>query len=190
MPSNPMSRSVAKRFLEAAAFYLYNHCVTGIPWYRIRHLYLRRVFGIKVEAGAAVHMGCFFTGRNISIGRNSVINRNCRLDGRVALRIGENVSVSPECCFITLDHDPNSPTFAVVPGPVSVGDFAWIGARAIILPGVTLGRGVVVGAGAVVTKSQDDFSIVAGVPAKRIGERARELDYQLDYFPFFDTDVA
>jgi maltose O-acetyltransferase len=69
-------------------------------------------------------------------------------------------------------------------------DYAWIGVRAIVLPGVTLHEGCVVGAGSVVTKDFERYSIVAGVPAKKIGERNPDLQYDLEYRPLFNTDVA
>jgi len=60
----------------------------------------------------------------------------------------------------------------------------WIGYQAIILPGVEIGEGSVVAAGAVVTKSVEPFTIVAGVPARKVGDRNRALRYQLKYQPF------
>jgi maltose O-acetyltransferase len=65
-----------------------------------------------------------------------------------------------------------------------VGDRAWIGYRAIVLPGVSIGEGAVVGAGAVVSRDVPPFTIVAGNPARPIGERSRVLTYQLEYRPF------
>jgi acetyltransferase-like isoleucine patch superfamily enzyme len=73
---------------------------------------------------------------------------------------------------------------------VRIGDYAWLGARALILPGVELGEGAVVGAGSVVTKAVAPYAIVAGSPAKPIGERPRGLRYTLAYFPLFNTDVT
>jgi acetyltransferase-like isoleucine patch superfamily enzyme len=177
-------------FFAAMAYYLYNHFITRIPVYAIRHAYLRSVLGFRIGEGASVHMGCFVTGRAIRIGSHTIINRGCYLDGRASLVIGDNVSVSPECYLVSLGHDPHAPDFAAVPGPVVIGDYSWLGARAMVLPGVELGEGVAVGAGAVVTRSQPAYAIVAGVPAKRIGERKRGLAYRLSYFPFFDTDIT
>lgn len=179
-----------KAFLAATAFYVYNAFLSHVPSYRLRSFYLRRILGIRLGRGVAIHMGCFITGRNISIGDHTVVNRRVHLDGRKPLRIGSNVSISPECYFATLDHRTDSVDFETEEGPVAVGDYAWIGARAIILPGVELGEGAVVGAGAVVTKPVPPYAIVAGVPAKTVGQRARGLRYTLKYFPWYDTDVA
>lgn len=178
-----------KTLLSGCAFYAYNALITHLPGYALRKLYLTGILRMRIGKGSAIHMGCFVTGRHIVIGDHTVINRKCHLDGRVGLTIGRNVSISPECGILSLDHDPQSPDFATVPGPVVIGDYAWIGARALILPGTELGEGAVVGAGAVVTRSCAPYDIVAGVPARKVGERKRGLRYTLDYRPWFNTDV-
>jgi len=135
-------------------------------------------------------MGCFFTGRTITIGNYTAINRRCYLDGRVGIRIGNCVSISPETYIISLSHDPQSKNFAIVGKEVVIEDYVWIGARAMILPGVTLSKGCVVAAGSVVTKDVPPYTIVAGVPAQKIGERTKALDYTVIYFPPFDGDIV
>ena len=177
------------KFFGACLFYFYNVVVTHIPFYSVRRVYLRAAFGIPVGSGTSVHMGCFITGRQTSIGNNTAINRRCYLDGRGGLRIGNNVSISPEVYLVSLTHDFQDPEFRSVPKEVVIEDYVWIGARAMILPGVTLSRGCVVGAGAVVTKDVAPYTIVAGVPAKKIGERTRDLQYETKYFPYFNTDI-
>ncbi|MBL9156704.1 MAG: acyltransferase [Verrucomicrobiales bacterium] len=106
-------------------------------------------------------------------------------DGRhFPIHVGENVSIGPEATILTLGHDPRSPGFEDKGGPVKIGDHVWIGYRAIILPGIEIGEGAVVGAGAVVTKDVPPFTIVAGNPAVKIGDRPRDLTYTLDFRPF------
>jgi acetyltransferase-like isoleucine patch superfamily enzyme len=183
------SLSRTRAFSVAVAYYFFNHCVGRAPGYRAKAFFLRRVLRLKIGRDVAVHMNCFVTGRNISIGDRTVLNRGCYLDGRGGLAIGRDVSVSPECYLVSLTHDPHDPGFRAIPRPVEIGDRAWIGARAIILPGVRIGEGAVVGAGAVVTRDVGPFEIVAGNPARKIGERNRNLSYSLSYFPWFDTDV-
>jgi maltose O-acetyltransferase len=181
--------SKIRQFFSALTVYGYNSFVTHVPSFVLRTLYLRKILRIKVGQGAAIHMGCFFTGKQISIGRNSVVNRNCYLDGRAGLSIGDNVSISPEVYIMSLTHDCQDRRFPEVGKRVVISDNVWIGARAIILPGVQLSKGCVVGAGSVVTKGFDPFSIVAGVPARRIGERNHDTDYSLRYFTYFNTDI-
>jgi acetyltransferase-like isoleucine patch superfamily enzyme len=174
---------------KAFAYYLYNHLVTKIPFYTVRHFYLQYLLGIKIGKKTAIHMGCFFTGNNIAFGSNTVVNRNCYFDGRVGLEIGSNVSISPECYLLSLSHDVNSKTFETTGGLVRIEDNCWLGARVMILPHVTLHKGSVVGAGSVVTKSVPSFTVVGGIPARKIADRSQDIAYTLSYFPFFDTDI-
>jgi glycosyltransferase involved in cell wall biosynthesis len=133
-------------------------------------------------------MTTYFTGFQFSIGDNSVINRQCYIDTREKLVIGNNVNISNQVYIQTATHDPYSPTFDYVKGPVSINDHAWIGARAVILPGVTIGEGAVVGAGAVVTKDIPPYAIAVGVPARIVAKRPEEISYCTRYLPLFDTD--
>jgi len=132
-------------------------------------------------------MGCrFLNGRKVYLGERNVINFGCLLDGRkYKIQTGSDVSIGPEASILTLGHDPQSAEFADRGGNVLIGNRVWIGYRAMILPGVTIGEGAVVGAGAVVTKDVEPFSIVAGNPARRIGERNQDLNYRLKYDPRF-----
>jgi maltose O-acetyltransferase len=131
-------------------------------------------------------MGCRFeNGRKIFLGERNVINWGCVLDGRRHKIItGSDVSIGPEATILTLGHDPQSPDFADKGGDVIIGDHVWIACRAIILPGVSIGDGAVVAAGAVVTKDVAPYAIVAGVPARPVGERSRDMRYQLHFQPF------
>lgn len=184
-PGSPKLKSA----MVALVYFIYNSFITHLPSYTLRRMYLVFILKIKIGKGVAIHMGCFFTGRNISIGNHTVINRNCYLDGRGGVKIGENVSVSPECYLVSLTHDVNSPEFATLPKSISIGNYSWLGARVMVMPGVILGDGVVVGAGSVVTKNIDPYEIVAGLPAKKIGVRPNGLTYTLAYFPWFNGDV-
>lgn len=181
--------SYLSRFLSALKFYLANHLIMNFMPYSIRHFYLRKFCGIKIGADSSVAMGCFITGENITIGSNTVINRYTYLDGRAGIEIGDNVNISHYTLVQTLTHDPQNPDFICLIKPVVIESDSWIGARAIILPGVRIGRGAVVGAGSVVTKDVPSYSIVAGNPAKIIGPRSNDLRYKSRYFPFFDTDI-
>jgi len=165
--------------------FLYRGIVGRIPFHCVRDVYLHWYLGSYAK-GASVQTNCsFLNGRKVHLGAGTVINFGCLLDGRVhAITTGENVSIGPEASILTLGHDPQSAVFADRGGAVAIGSRAWIGYRAIILPGVTIGEGAVVGAGAVVTKDVESYTIVAGNPARKIGERRRELSYHLDYRPF------
>jgi acetyltransferase-like isoleucine patch superfamily enzyme len=171
--------------------YLTNHIVNKVPSFKLRHLWYGHVLGIELDQHSRIHLGTyiwFFGPREIRrcgvrIGRNSRIDRDCMIDVRSGLTIGDNVVFSPEVMLLAGTHDVNDPGFASSPvGPyrVEIEDYAWIGARAVIMPGVTVGRGGVVAAGAVVTKDVPPLTIVAGVPAKPIGVRdAATTAYEL-----------
>lgn len=131
-------------------------------------------------------MGCFFDGKNIVIGNNTVIGRHCYLGGSGGtLIIKNNVSITAQTYIICSTHLPNSPTFECEYKDVTIEDYAWIGARTMILPGVRIGKGSVLGAASTVTKNVPDYSIYAGSPAKEIGQRMKELNYSLQYSPCF-----
>lgn len=116
----------------------------------------------------------------ISIGNNCSINKNTLLDGRGnGLTIGDNVDIAQEVNIWTLQHDYDSPDYASVGGTTIIEDYAWIASRATLLPGIKIGRGAVVAACSVVTKDVPPLAIVAGVPAKVIGQRKDNMRYQL-----------
>jgi len=162
----------ARIFAGAILAYGYNHCAGNLPSRRVREIYLRGWLG-SLGAKSGVQMGCrFLNGRKVFLGERNVINFGCLFDGRkFSIRTGSNVSIGPEATILTLGHDPRSATFEDHGGDVVIGDHVWIGYRAIILPGVMIGEGAVVGAGAVVTKDVEPHAMVAGNPARKIGER-------------------
>lgn len=176
-------------FLRGLKYYIATYWVAHLPSFRLRHWYYRRIMKYSIGRDSSLHMGLFVTGQNIKIGDNVVINRRVYLDGRIGVRIGNNVSISPEVYILSMEHDPNDPKFSTRGGVVSIGDHVWLGARAMILPNVHIGEGAVVAAGAVVTKDVLPYQIVAGVPARQIGNRSRQIDYRCVYFPWFDGDI-
>lgn len=182
-----------RHFVVATALVVGNRLVARIPSYTLRHAYYRRVLGIRLGRDSSIAMDCFVTGFGsgwtLEIGDHSVINRRCTLDARMGLHIGDNVNVSAEAYLLTYSHDPRSPTFACVGGPIVIEDHAWIGLRALVMPGVRIGEGAVVAAGAVVTADVPPYTIVGGVPARPLADRPRNLNYRSRWFPFYDTDI-
>jgi len=167
-----------------ALAFSYNSLVGCFPSRTIRKLYLKGWLG-SLGAGTGVQMGCrFLNGRKVHFGDRNVINFGCLFDGRqFEIRTGSDVSIGPEASILSLGHDPQSAEFADRGGDVLIGDRVWIGYRAIILPGVAIGEGAVIGSGSVVTKDVEPYCIVAGNPARKIGERNRDLGYRLNYDP-------
>ena len=176
--------------------YVTNHVVAHVPSFALRRAWYRRVLGAAMGRGAGVHLGCrvWFYGPGqirrdgLTLGARTRINRDCCLDARGSLWIGDDVSVSPEVTVLTAAHRLDAPGFPVHTRPVRIEDHVWIGTRATILPGVTLGAGSVVCAGAVVTRDVPALAIVAGVPARPVGERpVHAARYLLDTpFPLFE----
>lgn len=166
--------------LGSVIAYSYNHLIGHLPSRQIRRTYLKAYLA-EIGKDTSVQMGCrFMNGRKVHLGNRNVINFGCLFDGRhYHIRTGADVSIGPEATLLTLGHDPQSPKFSDKGGDIIIGDRVWIAYRAIILPGVTIGEGAVVGAGSVVTKNVESYSIVAGVPAKNIGKRNPKLIYHL-----------
>ena len=178
-----------KRAQAKAAFLkqiLFNDVITHIPIRWIRVLFFRWIVrscgnGIGLLRGVEVRVG-----KNISVGDRAVINKKVLLDGRGGeLVIGEDAEIAQESNIWTQEHDINSSTHAASGANVTIEDHAWIASRVTILPGVRIGRGAVVACGSVVTKDVPALSIVAGIPAKVIGQRNNPLTYRLNYKPWF-----
>jgi acetyltransferase-like isoleucine patch superfamily enzyme len=164
--------------------YIYNGIVGRLPLHIVREFYLSCYLG-AFGRGTAVQMGChFLNGRKVHLGERNVVNFGCLFDGRrYKIMTGHDVSIGPEATILTLGHDPQSTSFELRGGDVVIGNHAWIGYRAMILPGLTVGEGAVVAAGAVVTKSVEPYTIVGGNPARLIGQRTRDLAYSLNFRP-------
>ena len=151
-----------------------------IPSHFIRKLFYQ-AGGVKIGKKSYIHMGArFYNPWGVIIGDGTIIGDHCVLDGRAKLKIGNHVDIASEVMIYNSEHDVNSEGFDPIEEPVEVGDYVFIGPRAIILAGVKIGSGAVVGAGAVVTGDVGEFEIVGGVPAKVIGERKqKDLHYKL-----------
>lgn len=155
-----------------------NDLLPHVPFWSWRRAYLRAV-GMKVGQGSFVMKRNYIINANlITIGRHSHVNTQCILDGRGGLTLGNSVSVSHRVNLMTGSHDAHSANFQGIFKPIVIDDYAWIGVGATVLQGVTIGRGAVVCAGAVVTRDVEPYAIVAGVPARRIGERTKDLSYE------------
>ena len=152
-----------------------------LPSHGLRLWLYRHVYRMRIGPRTTVYRTPEIrAGHKVAIGASTSIGKNATLDGRMGLVIGSNVNISSEVAIWTLQHDKDSPTFATSGGRVVIGDYAWLSFRCTILPGVEIGEGAVVAAGAVVTKDVAPYTVVGGVPAKAIGLRGRNLRYTLD----------
>ena len=156
--------------------------VGHVPCHGLRLWWYRHVCGVKLGKWSSIHRHCrMYRPYRITIGSHTVVNYGVLLDGRRGLRIGDNVSVSEGTVILTLGHDVDDPDSMLKGAPVVLEDRVFVGAYARILPGVTVHEGAVVAAGAVVTRDVAPYTLVAGVPARYVRDRARDLRYQLTY---------
>jgi maltose O-acetyltransferase len=139
---------------RALAGVLFDECGPGL------NLHARVSFG----SGRQIHAS-----NNVGIGQGTVFN------GRGDVFLGPHLTMGPRCTFITGDHEVRSrrplreqESFQ---RPIRVGEDVYLGAHVILLPGVTIGDGAVVGAGSVVSRDVEPYTIVAGNPIKVIGAR-------------------
>ena len=145
--------------------------VSHVPSHAFRKI-IYKLSGMKIGKGSTVHMWAnFFDPSGISIGEDTIVGDHAFLDGRAALTIGSHVDIASSVMIYNSEHDLESEEFSARTEPVEIGNYVFVGPRAIILPGVKIGKGAVVAAGAVVTKDVPEFTIVGGVPAGKIGER-------------------
>lgn len=111
----------------------------------------------------------FYTdfGKNIHLGKNVFINSDCKFQDQGGITIGDDTLIGHNVVMATLNHEEDPERRAnLIAAPINIGKKVWIGSNATILPGVTIGDGAIIAAGAVVTKDVEAMTIVAGVPAK------------------------
>lgn len=160
------------------------HRIKMFPSHAVRNSVYRNIYLVDKHKTSVIYFGCEIrSGVNLHIGKGSIIGDNCILDARQGIYIGENVNLSSEVHLWTEAHDVNDPYFRSMPcnhGPIHIGNRAWLGSNVTVLDNVSIGEGAVVCSGAVVTKDVEPYAIVAGIPAKKIGERSRDLRYDFD----------
>jgi len=156
-----------------------------IPSHHVRK-YFYKLMGANIGKNAVFHLKTKIRDPwRLQVGKGVQVGDNAELDARSGLTIGDNVNLSSNVNIWTLQHDHRKPDFGCYTSKdrklsVEIGDRAWIGSNVIILPGVSIGEGSVCCAGCVVTKDVAPFTIVAGVPAKKIGVRLQNLTYVFD----------
>jgi len=157
----------------------------SVPSRHFRTWYLRRNLQNLGEGASILRFVKFLKPCNISIGDRVIVNQNVLLDGRGKLTIGNDTDIATGVKIWTMEHDPNSETHAERTSEVRIGHHVWIASSVQVMPGVTIGDGAVIAAGAIVTKDVPEKAIVAGIPAKVIGQRNNSLEYKLDHHPIF-----
>ena len=173
-------RLLYSKFSTAFRWIFLNSIITPLYSKHIR-VFVLRIMGSNIAKGVSIYRNCYiWVGSNIEIGSGSTIGFKVHLDDRNGIKIGKNVTIASEVMIWTMHHDYNDINFKAIGSAVVIENYAWICSRAIILPGVTIGEGAVVASGSFVTKNVDSWSVVGGVPAKKISERERK---QYCYIP-------
>ena len=168
------------------SYYRYSIINVGkIPSHHIRMALYRYLYQAHIRKNVTIYYNAEIRGSwNLFIDEGAIIGDHCILDARrLGIEIGKYVNIGSNVSMWTGQHDYNDPLFRPTiekVGPIKIGDRAWIGPNATILHGVTIGEGAVIAAGAIVTKDIAPFTIVAGIPAKKIGERNHNLIYEFD----------
>lgn len=157
--------------------YVINDILPHIPFWTIRRAILRKG-KMKIGKKSFIMKRTYLMSSNhIQIGSYTDINQGCLIDGRGGVIIGDNVSISHCVKIVTGSHDIQSEHFNAIYLPIVIKDLVWLGCGCTILQGVTIGKGAVVCAGAVVTHDVEEYTIVGGVPAKTINKRNKKLEY-------------
>ena len=166
--------------LRGSEWWIVNSILAHFPSKHIRH-YGLKLFGMKLARNVRFYQGYHIRNpKGISIADGVSVGPKVLLDGRKGLTIGKSAVIAYEAIIWTLNHDYNDVNFCGKGAPVTIGDYAWICSRSIILPGITIGKGAVVASGAVVTSDVPPYTIVGGIPAKEIGKR-QQNDYVYGY---------
>lgn len=156
-----------------------------IPSVHVR-TWLDKGLGVKMGKNVTIHfrteMRC---PERLTLGDGTIIGDNAILDARRGLTMGRNVNLSSNVSIYTLQHDHRDPDFNCPPEgkvnfSVEIDDRVWIGSNVIVLPGVHISEGAVCCAGCVVTKDVEPYAVVAGIPAKKVSERPRNLRYEFN----------
>ena len=165
--------------------YVLNHLVNRIPLV-VPRLRAYAALGVRFDeiATANICLGVeMWAAAGLTMGRGSTIGQRCYIDARGGVRLDEQVSISREAMVLTATHDPDSPDFAATLAPVTFESRSWVASRAIVMPGVTVGEGAVVAAGALVSTDVAPYTVVGGVPARNLRDRPGPLSYEIGWRP-------
>lgn len=152
-----------------------------VPSHLIRK-FVYRALGAEIGKHVVFHFRTEVRGlHRLKIGDGTIIGDNALLAAEWGLTIGKNVNLSSNVSIYSGAHDHRDPYFrctAAMTRPITIGDRVWIGSNAIILTGVHIGEGAVICAGCVVTKDVEPYTVVAGIPARKVNERPHDLRYE------------
>ena len=155
--------------------------ISLVPSHHLRR-FVYRALGAEIGKNVVFHFKTEIRGiHKLKIGKGTIVGDNTLLDARAGLTFGENVNISSNVSLYTYQHDHRDPYFRCTSDntkPIAISNRAWLGSNVIVLPGVNIGEGAVCCAGCVVTKDVEPYTVVAGIPAKKVNERSRDLQYE------------
>ncbi|MBI5115701.1 acyltransferase [Candidatus Poribacteria bacterium] len=169
-------KQVVVLLLEEYVAWIFRY-IPGFEGFTLRYLFYKLLCK-KIEPFPFIFPGAFFQhSYGIEAGRNLNVNRGVHMYGRGGIKVGDYVLIGPNVVIASSQHRYNIQKIPIMfqgheKKAVVIGNDVWIGANAVVLPGVTIADGTIVGAGAVVTSDTEPYSIVCGVPARKIGERS------------------
>lgn len=149
-----------------------NGIVNGSVTPRFLRRPLLNLVGHNVHRTAVISAGLFLgSKKGLTIGAGSFVNYGCFMDLCAPVFIGERAAIGYQVMLVTCSHELGSSGSRAgknFSAPITIGEGVWIGARAVVMPGVSISRGTVIGAGAVVTRDCEPNAIYAGVPARKV----------------------
>jgi len=160
-------------FLEEYVAWIFRY-IPGFEGFALRYAFYK-ILCKKIEPFPFIFPGAYLQHcYGIEVGRNLNVNRGVHIYGRGGVKLGDYVLIGPNVVITSSQHRYDIEGTPILfqgheKNPVVIGNDVWIGANAVILPGVTVGDGTIIGAGAVVTNDTDPYSIVGGVPARKMG---------------------
>jgi len=150
---------------------LLNHLATSDLLNSPMRIALMRSLGMDIDPSVYMEAGGWFSGRDVSIGVGCRFNVQCFFDESAPISIGANCNFGPQVMIHTSAHEVGGPSRRCGPQvrkPVKIGDGVWVGLRASVMPGVTIGDGCLIAAGSMVTSDCEPNGLYAGIPARRV----------------------
>lgn len=163
-----------KKRLDSVTSFIYRSFLI-LPFFRKYKNFWYKKLGVNLKKNSRLSLDVKVIGNynNLHLDENAEINTGCFLIAKDIISLGKNSTLAYNVSVLT-SANPNGPhnklsrVYPKIQAPVLIGSDTWVGASAIILPGVTIGDYCVIAAGSVVNKDVPDYSVVAGVPAKII----------------------
>jgi len=135
---------------------------------------LLRLFGAQLGKHCHIYAKCIIWAPwNLRCDDSACIADGVNVYNAAPVRLGSHAIVSQDAYLCTATHDMDDPAFPLITAPISIGAYAWVCARAAVLPGVHLGEGAVLGLGAVASQDLEPWQVYAGVPARSLRQRRR-----------------